>query len=318
MPITRIESLTFGVADMAAGARFFEDLGLEKRDADGAGARFRTPTNQTITLRPIDDPSLPASPETGPTLREVTWGVDSAASLDAIAAELAKDRAVRKTPDGALHARDETGFAIAFAVSIPTPATPARPRVNNHDVSARLNQRVAPPTRLIPTRIGHVVYRVLPEQREKASAFYLERLGFKLTDRSLMVGDFMRLSGISDHHQLLFMTIGSKEARFDHAALELPGFDDVLWSGGHMKARGWNGTWGPGRQPLGNHIFWHFANPCGGEIEVFTDMDRFDDSWQPVVWEKNGPPPVWMLGEGIPAELREAIAAANKKPPEEH
>jgi len=314
MPVTRIESLTFGIADMAEGTRFFEDLGLEKREAGAAGARFRTPTNQSILLRPMEDPDLPAAPESGPTLREVTWGVDSAATLEAIGAELGKDREVKRTSDGVLHARDEAGFALAFAVADPAPAAPERPRVNNYETSTRVNQRVAPRERLKPTRIGHVVYRVLPAVRMKASAFYLERLGFKLTDRSLMVGDFMRLPGIGDHHQLLLMTIGSKEARFDHAALEVAGFDDVLWSGGYMQQHGWKGTWGPGRQPLGNHVFWHFANPCGGEIELFTDMDRFDDSWQPVIWEKGGPRPVWMIGDGIPEVLRQSLAKAGEKP----
>jgi hypothetical protein len=73
-----------------------------------------------------------------------------------------------------------------------------------------------------------------------------------------------------------------------------------------MHSRGWKDTWGPGRQSLGSHVFWHFENPCGGEIEFFTDMDRFDDSWQPKVWEDTTPGPVWMIGEG-PPELRRGM-----------
>ena len=65
----------------------------------------------------------------------------------------------------------------------------------------------------------------------------------------------------------------------------------------YMTKQGWKSGMGPGRQSLGSHIFWHFENPCGGEVELFTDMDRFDDSWQPKVWESQTPGPAWMFGE---------------------
>ena len=304
MAIQRIERLTYGVADMAAGTRYFEDVGLEKLEEGAAGAEFRTPTNQRVALRRTDDPSLPKAPESGPTMRETTWGVDSGAALEAIGAELSKDRAVKQGSDGVLHAHDETGFAIAFSVSQPAEAQPERPRYNNYDASGRVNSRVAHVTRWRPTRIGHVVFLILPEGREKASAFYLDRLGFRLTDRSVRVGDFMRLNGTTDHHSLLLMWIRQKLVRFDHTALELPGFDDVMASGAYLSQRGWKPVWGPGRQSLGSHIFWHFANPCGGEIEYFTDMDRFDESFPAKVWEESTPGAAWMLGdvpEGFPA-----------------
>jgi catechol 2,3-dioxygenase-like lactoylglutathione lyase family enzyme len=308
VPIQRIESLTYGVADVALGTRFLEDLGLEKVEAGETGASFRTPTNQFVHLRRMDDPALPAAPESGPTLRETVWGVDSRQSLEAIGADLARDREVKLGADGSLHAHDETGFALGFAVANATRAAPQAPAYNNYESSRRVNERVAHRLAMQPTRIGHVVYLIRPEGRERASAFYLERLGFRLTDRSVRVGDFMRVQGTADHHSLLLMWIRQKPVRFDHAALEVAGFDDVLASGGHMASRGWKGTWGPGRQSLGSHVFWHFENPCGGEIELFTDMDRFDDDWQPKVWEDATPGPVWTIGEG-PAELRRGMAA---------
>jgi hypothetical protein len=306
MPVQRIESLTYGVADIPLGIRYFDDLGFEKVGAGEQGATFRTPTNQFIYLRRMDDPALPSAPESGPTLREAVWGVDSKQTLEAIGAELSKDREVKRTAEGILHSRDETGFAIAFGLSNPTSASLEPPRYNNYESSPRVNERVAHRTRVRPTRIGHVVYLIKPEGREKASAFYLERLGFRLTDRSLRVGDFMRVAGTADHHSLLLMWIKQKPVRFDHAGIELPSFDDVLVSGGYMNSRGWKGTWGPGRQSLGSHVFWHFENPCAGEIEFFSDMDRFDDSWQPKIWEDATPGPVWMIGKG-PPELRRGM-----------
>lgn len=297
MTIQRIESLTYGVTDMAEGIRFFEDVGIEKVEGGAKGAAFRTPTNQFVFLRDINDPSLPSAPEDGPTMREPVWGVDSQASLDAIGAELSKDRDVKVTPDGVLHSHDETGFAVAFGLSAAQPAAPEVPRYNNYETTRRVNERVPRRERARPTRIGHIVYLIKPEGREKASSFYLDRLGFRLTDRSVRVGDFMRVSGPADHHSLLLMWIRQKLVRFDHAAFELPGFDDVLATGAYMGEHGWAAGMGPGRQPLGSHVYWHYVNPCGGEIEYFTDMDRFDDSWEPKIWEDRTPGAVWVLGD---------------------
>jgi catechol 2,3-dioxygenase-like lactoylglutathione lyase family enzyme len=321
MPIQRVESLSYGVEDIPTGVRYFEDLGLEKLEAGASGATFRTPTSQFIHLRPIGDPSLPSAPESGPTMREAVWGVDSKPALEAIGAELSKDREVKRTPDGVLHARDEIGFAIAFAVSNPAQAAPERQGYNNYLTSGRVNVRVPHRAKPHPTRIAHIVYLIKnDDKKQKASAFYLERLGFKLTDRSTRVGDFMRVSGSGvDHHSLLLMWIRQQLVRFDHAALELPGFDDVLASGPYMRGKGWKPGWGPGRQSLGSHVFWHMDNPCGGEIEVFTDMDRFDDSWQPKIWTEQTPGPVWMFGEGPPEFVRQAGGGApEQKAPWSH
>jgi hypothetical protein len=300
MPIERIETLTYGVADMAAGVRYWDDIGLEKIESGAKGATFKTPTNQYVFLRDMNDASLPKAPEEGPTMREPVWGVDSTVTLEKIAAELSKDRDVTRTPDGILHSRDETGFAIAFGLTNPTDAAPAMHKANNYKTSGRINQRVAGRERAKPTRIGHIVYLIKnDENKAKASSFYLDRLGFRLTDRAHRVGDFMRVHGPADHHSILLMWIRQRVVRFDHAALELPGFDDVLATGAYMTKQGWKSGMGPGRQSLGSHVYWHFDNPCGGEIEYFTDMDRFDDSWQPKVWDEKTATPgaVWILGE---------------------
>jgi hypothetical protein len=96
---------------------------------------------------------------------------------------------------------------------------------------------------------------------------------------------------------MLLMWVRQQVVGFDHAAFEVPTFDDVLTSGPYMQQRGWKGTWGPGRQSLGSHVFWHFANPCGGEVEVFTDMDRFDEKWEPKLWTDQTPGSAWVYGD---------------------
>lgn len=299
MAIQRVESLRYGIADMEVGTRYFTDVGLEKVEAGAKGATFRTPTNQFIHLRPMDDPSLPKSPEAGPTNRETVWGVDSKASLDALAADLAKDREVKQTADGVLHTRDESGFAIGFAVAQATPATVPAKGYNWYQTADRLNRRAPRHEAVRPIRIGHIVFLIRNDaNKDKARAFYQQRLGFKSTDHSARVGDFMRVGGDGvDHHSFLLMWVRQQPVKFDHVAFEVAGFDDVLAAGPFMEQRGWKGTWGPGRQSLGSHLFWHFDNPCGGEVEFFTDMDRFDDSWQSQFWPDQTPGADWLLGD---------------------
>ena len=105
-------------------------------------AVFRTPENQFIHLRGAGDDTLAASPEAGPTICETVWGVDDKAGLDAIGAELSKDREVTEDADGVLHSKDETGFSIAFQVSDRTVMDLDAPKFN---LNAKMGNRVPVP-----------------------------------------------------------------------------------------------------------------------------------------------------------------------------
>lgn len=296
MAIQRIESLVFGVDDVAGGAQYFEDWGLEAVERGTTGAVFRTEENQTVHVRGADDSALPASPDAGPTLREAVWGVNSAAGLDALGAELSRDRDVAADTEGALHSFDETGFAIAFRIADRTPLDLPAPVFNLGDATPRLNTPVEGDRRARPIRIGHLVYTVTRDGRERASGFYLDRLGFRLTDRSNGLGDFMRCQGARDHHSLGIFHMTNAE-RFHHIAFEVRDFDEIIFGGNHMKAQGWEAATNPGRRILGSNLFWNFRNPCGGETEYFTDMDRMDDDWVPRIVEEHPGGAMWELGQ---------------------
>ena len=96
MGISGIDSLTYGVADVAASRRFFEDWGLTMLDGAPDGAPvLQLADGGTICLRAASDAALPALPpgygQAPPsTLREVIWGVHHASDLQAIEAELAR------------------------------------------------------------------------------------------------------------------------------------------------------------------------------------------------------------------------------------
>jgi catechol 2,3-dioxygenase-like lactoylglutathione lyase family enzyme len=300
MTISRIESVAYGVEDVASGIRYFEDWGLECVERGEHGADFATPAGQSILVRSAADGSLPAAVENGSTLREVIWGMDNGGALERIGAELARDREVSSGADGTLHARDESGFAIGFCGM-----APSRKSVSGKKsaVPARMNHPFDPERRAHPARIGHVVYTVRKKDLEKTSAFYIERLKFRLSDRMPGRGDFMRCPGSNDHHNLFFHTRADRAA-FDHLAFEVRDIDEIILGGKFMKSRGWAANTPVGRHILGSNLFWYFKNPCGGRTEYFADMDLMDDDWKPRIWEQHPGFAMWMLDKEDAPELK--------------
>jgi hypothetical protein len=244
-------------------------------------------SGQSVVIRPASDAALPAAPDGGSTLREAIWGVEDAASLEAIGAELARDREVRKDARGGLHARDEAGFAIGFRHM-------SKGSKKGSAAASRMNRPFDPERRARPTRIGHIVYNIPKAWIEKVLAFYLERLKFRLTDRALDTGAFMRCAGSTDHHNLFFAT-RYDEPSFNHVAFEVKDIDEIILGGKYMKSRGWRPNSPVGRHILGSNLFWYFDSPCGGRTEYFADMDQMDDNWKPRIWEKNPGFAMWML-----------------------
>jgi len=290
----RVESLVYGAEDLDAGIRYFEDWGLPCAGRGAHGADFTLPSGQTILARSSKDGSLPAAPDGGSTLREAIWGVSDAAVLERIGAELGRDREI-KSDSGGLHTRDEAGFAIGFRVAAPAPRAPT-------SAAPRLNRPYDPERRARPSRLGHVVYNSAKKDLEKQLAFYLERLNFRLTDRALDTGAFMRCQGSTDHHNLFF-AIRADRASFNHAAFEVRDIDEIVLGGKYMKSRGWRPNTPLGRHILGSNVFWYFDNPCGGRTEYYSDMDQMDDNWKPRIWEKNPGFAMWMMEKDEAPEL---------------
>jgi Glyoxalase/Bleomycin resistance protein/Dioxygenase superfamily len=292
MPIERIEGITYGIDDIALGTRYFEDLGMEIVERGNRGAVLRTLENQTVELRARDDIALPPAVVPGPTMRETTWGVRDKSDLDALGAELSKDRQVRADSSGVLHTVDESGFGNAFRVSTPTPIH-SEPILSNVSGSRpRVNKPVELVERARPIRILHVGFHIRSEGHEAASNFYLDRLKFRLTDRIVPDGDFMRCAGSQDHHNLLLLHRNNK-LEFAHFAFEVRGIDEIIVGGQFMKRKGWTAGKTPSRHILGSNLNWFFRNPCGGNVEFTADFDRVDDQWKPRIFEKHPGVEAW-------------------------
>ncbi|MYQ51558.1 MULTISPECIES: VOC family protein [unclassified Streptomyces] len=295
MGIQRIESVTYDVDALDTCVRFFEDFGLALVDRTGERASFRTLAGQTLHLDTLPDPSLPAPLEAPPTVREVVWGVDTAEELDALVAAVAVDRAVTTTADGTHHTVDETGFGVGLTLARPR-ELPA-PEVRRSNVSGsvrRWNEPLGPVGRVRPLRMCHVALNIPKAGRERAVAFYTDRLGFRPTDVVEPMGTFMQCEGDDDQHNFLLCHRPDR-AGVNHVSYEVPGFDDVVEGGNHMIAQGWTEARRLGRHTIGSNVFRFIHAPCGGRVEYAADMDRVDDSYETRVHATTPPHHIWTL-----------------------
>ncbi|MDT3443402.1 MULTISPECIES: VOC family protein [unclassified Pseudofrankia] len=297
MTILRIERAVYGVDDVATCRRFFEDFGLTAaaRDDPDESAVLATRTNQVVELRRRDDAALPPAVEPGSTLRELVWGVDGQAALDRLVADLRKDRTVAVDARGVAHTHDETGFGLGLAVADVTPVDVPQAVVNRPGALRRWNAPLPPPDGAVqPLRICHVAWNIPKRNRAEAVAFYVDRLGFRITDDVLPMGTFMRAGGDQDQHTLLLCHRPDR-AGVNHTAYEVAGFDEVILGGNQMIARGWREARRLGRHTVGSNVFRFVHAPCGGRVEYAADMDRVDASYPARVHETAPPHHLWTL-----------------------
>jgi catechol 2,3-dioxygenase-like lactoylglutathione lyase family enzyme len=293
MTVMRVERVVYGVPDLDECVRFFDDFGLDRLAGDGPGARFGTRTGQVVELRPADDSGLPPAVEDGPSLREVVWGVDTAAALDELAGRLATDRDVQAA-DGEVHTVDETGFGVGLAVGQADSPAADYPGANRSGAVTRWNQPLQPPGRVRPLRLCHVALNIPKAGRAEAAAFYTGRLGFVPTDRVRDMGVFLRVPGDQDQHTFLLCHRPDR-AGVNHTAWEVANVDEVIVGANDMIDRGWHEARRLGRHTVGSNIFRFIHAPCGGRVEFAADMDRVDDSYGPNDYAETPPHHIWTL-----------------------
>ncbi|MDA0570321.1 VOC family protein [Burkholderia gladioli] len=280
MNIIGPDTLVFGVDDVAACNQYLIDYGLVAVRADATGGRFEALDGTAIEIARRDDASLPPELGTASMLRKTTYGVADAASLEAITAELLRDREVRKLADGSIESVDDMGFVIGFQVTTRrTLSLPAEP-VNAPGAPAQRAPNVVAVddhADLTPRTLSHVVYFV--PDAAKAEAFYVERLGFRCTDRFTDAGPFLQPAGTLDHHTLFMIQTPPFMKGCEHFTFHMGGPTEVLQAGTRFVARGYQSFWGPGRHRFGSNWFWYFNSPLGCHVEYDADMDLHDEAW---------------------------------------
>jgi catechol 2,3-dioxygenase-like lactoylglutathione lyase family enzyme len=300
MNVTNLESVIFGVDDFDTCRRFWTDFGLEESVRDGAVC-FDCRDGSGVVLRDIDDPNLPPPVEPGPTLREALFGVRSPADLEAIAAELKRDRAVRIDDDGTVHAIDPLGFPIAFRVSRRRNVAGPTLAFNTPGHPDRINTRGQFFKSATPLEMTHTVFMV--DGTDEIVPFYTERLGFIVSDSYPGRAYFMRGGASHHHHDLFLLNIGRKRG-FHHVAFELGSIHELFGGGLNMTRHGWRTALGPGRHPISSCYFWYFHSPCGGAAEYDFDSDVVDSKWRPGEFPQTPENfAEWCLAEGLADSL---------------
>ncbi|GGO76483.1 glyoxalase [Marinobacterium nitratireducens] len=280
MNIIGPDYLVFGVDDVAACVQYLTDYGLKPVDVDENGGYLQALDGTGVLIRHREHPGLPPAMDTANSLRETVYGVADEAALEAIEAELAKDRNVIRGEDGVLRTVDDMGFALGFqlttrrtldmpaeAINAPGSEVPNRP-VNELGASDEMPA--------LPRSLSHVVYFV--PDAAKAEAFYA-RLGFVCTDRFTGVGPFLRPAGTLDHHTLFFIQTPPFMKGIEHFTFHMGGPTDVMIAGTRFLEKGYESFWGPGRHQFGSNWFWYFKSPMGCNVEYDADMDLHDDRW---------------------------------------
>tara|TARA_R110002050_G_scaffold262691_3_gene402943 strand:+ start:364 stop:1359 length:996 start_codon:yes stop_codon:yes gene_type:complete len=282
MNITGLETLVFGVENLADCAQYLTDYGLIAVDTNDQGGRFEALDGTAIVLAHTDDETLPAALGNGCLLRKTVMGVANQASLDGIRDELSKDRAVRLLDDGSIESVDDMGFVIGFQLTqrkliekigeiANVPGSPIQRDVNQLGVDDHVGQ-------IRPRTLSHVVYFV-PDV-VKAEAFYVERLGFRCTDRFDGIGPFLQASGSLEHHSHFLIGAPEHMKGVEHFTFHFSGPTEVMQNGSRFIEKGYQAFWGPGRHLLGSNWFWYFNSPFACHMEMDADMDLHDSTWE--------------------------------------
>jgi catechol 2,3-dioxygenase-like lactoylglutathione lyase family enzyme len=276
------EDVVFGVDNVEACRTYLRDYGLSEVVLSDGGFRFEAVDGTAVTIREGTDPVLPAPLASGTPLRQTVWGCEDQATVDAIAAELSRDRAVERHADGSITTEDDVGFKIAFRVTTRRAFTAAAELVNSPGAApARPVNEIGADddTTALPLTLSHVVY--FTPDAARMESFYVDRLGFLVTDRFGQDAPFLRPRSNDDHHCLFLLHTPPHMQGLEHVAFHVQGPTSLMAAGTRFVNKGYESFWGPGRHKFGSNWFWYFNSPMGCHVEYDADMDKHDDDWVP-------------------------------------
>ena len=278
--ITGIEVLKFGVEDRQEANTFLADFGLKSVNSDIEGTDlYQTQNGSKVYLFDIADTRLPEAIEAGSTLREVIWGVENEQDFEKLKTNLANEPCFESS---ALHVKccDPNGMTIVFKKSITHELPVAKTEgINQFGNVQRINAASPVYEKAEPVDIGHVVF--FTPDLPKTQAFYIEKVGFHLSDAYRQRGAFLRCRGEGFHHDLFLLSIPNKPAGLNHVAFVVRDIHEVIGGGLSMNRQDWSTFIGPGRHPISSAYFWYVNSPLGGAFEYYTNDDYLTEEWQP-------------------------------------
>ncbi len=311
MSVAGIDEITFGSGDLTACRKFFLDWGLALVQDGGDELVFESLNGCRVVVAHSDKAGVPRGIEPDPTLREVVWGVESAADLAVYRARLLSQPGFGEQ-GGRIGCTDPNGLAVRLQVSGKRPIQLDCARTNTWGERPRVNQPSPAYERATPIEVGHVVFFVT--DLAATTAFYTDLLGFEISDRYPDRGSFMRCAAEGGHHDLFLLQLPSPRAGLNHVAFTVRDVHEVFGGGMHMSRCGWDTELGPGRHPVSSAIFWYFPSPAGALVEYYTDEDQLTADWQPRDFTP-GPTVFaeWAIKGGIDGNTRRQIHAEAPK-----
>jgi catechol 2,3-dioxygenase-like lactoylglutathione lyase family enzyme len=310
MALKGIDAVVFGVADMAEAKRFLTDWGLTQISATDDKLVFETRDGAQAIVRPKDAADLPPAIEPGNTVREVIWAAENQAELDKTLVTLKTVDNFRVGPDGLPRVTDPNGLSLAFRVTQRKPITVTPTLPNAPGSHNRVNQRSPIHQQARPINIGHVV--LFGADFQAMRSFYLDKLGFKISDEYPNHGVFTRCQQVGDHHNLFILNRPGKPG-VNHVAFTVTDIHEVIGGGLAMSRKGWKTEIGPGRHPISSAYFWYFENPLAAPLEYYADEDYCTEDWKPSTFERK--PELfaeWAIAGGIDGNTRRQVAMQDK------
>jgi catechol 2,3-dioxygenase-like lactoylglutathione lyase family enzyme len=277
--LTGIEKVTYGVDDMSLSCKFFSDWGLNLIKDKADIKVLETLEKSQIILRKTSDPQLPKAIEEGPTVREVIWGVSNQEALNTFIDKISSTVDITWGDDGIPRCTDPNGLSIGFQVTQCQKADVKGTPSNTYDQIFRVDLPAPVYDRARPLNISHVVFFV--EDLEAHERFYIDLLGFNITDAYPGRGFFSRCVEEGTHHNLFLLKVPNRKKGINHVSFMLRDIYEVVGGGLHFSGCQWDTLVGPGRHPISSAFFWYFQCPGGGQVEYYSDEDYLTRDWKP-------------------------------------
>lgn len=307
MSVLGIDEITYGADDLPTCRRFFLDWGLRLVGEAPDELVFETLNGCRVVVASTGKAGLPPAIESGSTLREVVWGVQSAADLSRYGAVIRNEPGFVED-NGRVGCTDPNGLAVRFQVTKKRDVAIESATYNTWQHKDRINQASPAYERATPVEVGHVVFFV--KDVLACERFYVERFGFVASDHYPGRGAFLRCAPDGGHHDLFLLQRPAGDAALNHVAFTVRDIHEVFGGGMHISRCGWETQLGPGRHPVSSAYFWYFRNPAGALIEYYADEDQLTAAWQPRDFEP-GPTVFaeWAIEGGIDGNTRRQKSA---------
>ena len=275
MSLHRLTSITIGVPNPDATSAYYVDFGLTRSNASTTAATWLATRDGGDQLEIVHAPRR--------RLERIGIGVHDADDVDRIDRSLQALGISAERTDQSMMVRDPSSqLTVSVEVAPHLEQTPVTQELTNGpgraDRAGTRAEAISRDEDVSPRKLGHIVIGSI--NYEQTQRFFVEGLGFKVSDQIAGRGSFLRCS--TDHHNVL---IQQTPLNFlHHTAWEVDDVDEVGRGATAMLVENpERHVWGLGRHHLGSNFFWYLKDPAGNFSEYYSDLDCIVDDalWEP-------------------------------------